>query len=52
MKTILLLTTCVLFGGILAFSERFESDSPDKRFVLSAADGGMLEVKLGELATK
>ncbi|MCF0054520.1 DUF4142 domain-containing protein [Dyadobacter sp. CY356] len=52
MRSILLLTTCVLLAAILAFSDRFISDSMDKAFVLSAADGGMLEVKLGELAVK
>lgn len=52
MKATLLLTTCVLLAALLAFSDRFENNSPDETFVLSAADGGMLEVKMGELATK
>ncbi|MCE6989733.1 DUF4142 domain-containing protein [Dyadobacter sp. CY323] len=52
MRASLLVITCLLLAVVLAFSDRFESDSPDKAFVLSAADGGMLEVKLGELATK
>ena len=52
MKTIVLLTTCVLLAAALAFSDRFEMDSPDRQFVLSAADGGMLEVKLGKLASE
>lgn len=52
MKAILLLVTCVLLSAVLAFSDRFETDSPDAKFVLAAADGGMLEVKLGELAVK
>jgi putative membrane protein len=52
MKPILLLTACVLLSAVLAFSDRMTDDSPDKKFVLSAADGGMLEVKLGELAAE
>lgn len=52
MKASLLLMTCMLLAGILAFSDRFKTDSPDKAFVLSAADGGMLELKLGELAIR
>ncbi|MCF0051121.1 DUF4142 domain-containing protein [Dyadobacter chenwenxiniae] len=52
MKATLLLVTCVLLSAVLAFSDRFENDSPDKTFVLAAAAGGMLEVKLGELAMK
>ncbi|MCF0069630.1 DUF4142 domain-containing protein [Dyadobacter sp. CY261] len=52
MKAVLLLITCVLFSAVLAFSDRLERDSPDEKFVLAAADGGMLEVMLGKLATK
>ncbi|WAC10595.1 DUF4142 domain-containing protein [Dyadobacter pollutisoli] len=52
MKAILLSATCVLLAALLAFSNRVDTDSPDKKFVMSAADGGMLEVKLGELAAK
>ncbi|MCE7042869.1 DUF4142 domain-containing protein [Dyadobacter sp. CY312] len=52
MKTSVLIISCIVLAGVLAFSDRFQSDSPDKEFVLAAADGGMLEVKLGELATK
>lgn len=52
MKAKLFLIVFTLLGTVLAFTDRFESDSPDKAFVLSAADGGMLEVKLGQLATK
>nr|WP_295926777.1 DUF4142 domain-containing protein [uncultured Dyadobacter sp.] len=52
MKASLLLITCALLAAVLAFSDRFQSDSPDKVFVMAAADGGMLEVKLGELAVK
>ncbi|SKB86186.1 DUF4142 domain-containing protein [Dyadobacter psychrophilus] len=52
MKLRLLLFVFMFSAAIVAFSDRFEKDSPDKAFVLAAADGGMLEVKLGELATK
>ncbi|MCE7064945.1 DUF4142 domain-containing protein [Dyadobacter sp. CY326] len=52
MKAIYLLATCVLLSVCLAFSSRFTADSPDKAFILAAAAGGMLEVKLGELAQK
>lgn len=52
MKAISLLSAGTLLACLLAFSSPFQSDSPDKQFVLAAADGGMLEVKLGELASK
>ena len=52
MKAIVLSVTCVLCAMLLAFSDRFQGNSPDEQFVLAAADGGMLEVKLGELASK
>lgn len=42
----------MLLGALLAFSDRFKQDAADKTFVHSAIDGGMLEVKLGELAQK
>ncbi|CAG5067828.1 hypothetical protein DYBT9623_00555 [Dyadobacter sp. CECT 9623] len=43
---------CVILTAFLAFTDRFQTDSPDKEFVIAAADGGMLEVKLGELASQ
>lgn len=52
MKSFFLLSACVVLSAVLAFSDRFGSDSPDKQFILKAADGGMLEVKLGQLAGK
>lgn len=52
MKESLMIVVCLLLAALLAFSDRFKSDSTDKDFVLSAADGGMLEVRLGELAAK
>ena len=52
MKAGLLLLNCMLLGALLAFSDRFKQDAADKTFVHSAIDGGMLEVKLGELAQK
>ncbi|MCF2446678.1 DUF4142 domain-containing protein [Dyadobacter sp. CY345] len=52
MKACFLIITCISLAALLAFSDRFEKESPDKKFVLSAADGGMLEVKLGELAIR
>jgi putative membrane protein len=52
MKTIFLSSMCVMLTAFLAFTDRFQTDSPDKEFVIAAADGGMLEVKLGELASQ
>lgn len=58
MKAIFLLITCTALSGLLAFSNRFAdekpfiTDSPDQQFVMEAAEGGMLEVKLGELASQ
>lgn len=52
MKASLLLLTCMMLAFVAAFSDRFVKDSPDKAFVLAAADGGMAEVKLGALAAK
>ncbi|WP_215231968.1 DUF4142 domain-containing protein [Dyadobacter linearis] len=52
MKTIFLSSMCVILTAFLAFTDRFQTDSPDKEFVIAAADGGMLEVKLGELASQ
>lgn len=58
MRSIFLLTTCAALSALLAFSDRFAgeqhylSESPDQQFVTEAAEGGMLEVKLGELASQ
>ncbi|MCE7063321.1 DUF4142 domain-containing protein [Dyadobacter sp. CY343] len=52
MRAIFLSTLCIVLTAALAFTDRFQTDSPDKQFVLAAADGGMLEVKLGELASE
>lgn len=52
MKAFLLLAACVLLSALLGFSDHIATDSPDMEFVLKAADGGLLEVKLGELAAK
>lgn len=58
MKALFLLTTCTALSALLAFSDRFASEnrfvteSPDQQFVMEAAEGGMLEVKLGELASR
>jgi putative membrane protein len=52
MKTSVLIISCIMLSAVLAFSDRLQGDSPDKEFVLAAADGGMLEVMLGELAVK
>jgi putative membrane protein len=52
MKKIFLLISIVSLSALLAFSSRFGQQNPDQQFVTKAADGGMLEVKLGELASK
>ena len=52
MKTSVVILSCIVLAALLAFSNRFHRSSPDEDFVLAAADGGMLEVKLGELASK
>ena len=36
----------------VAFADRFRQQGEDEAFVRAAADGGLLEVKLGELAVK
>jgi putative membrane protein len=50
MKTILSILCAVSVFGLMQFSQPFQADSPDSEFVRAAAEGGMLEVKLGELA--
>lgn len=66
MKAFFLLTTSAALSALLAFSDRFthpqrlvtgteqlvagEQQQQDQQFVTEAAEGGMLEVKLGELA--
>jgi putative membrane protein len=52
MKAILKLTVCLLLTGVSVFAQQNSGESADKSFAISAADGGMLEVKLGELALK
>lgn len=58
MKAALIIVVCAAMSATLAFSDRFSKDdrfttwSPDQQFVTAAAEGGMLEVKLGELAAK
>ncbi|SDE45046.1 putative membrane protein [Dyadobacter soli] len=58
MKALFLLTICTALSALLAFSNRFAHEkqfitkSPDQQFVMEAAEGGMLEVKLGELASQ
>lgn len=58
MKATLIIVVCAAMSATLAFSDRFTQDerftvlSPDQQFATAAAEGGMLEVKLGELASK
>jgi putative membrane protein len=52
MKAILKLTVCLLLTGVSVLAQQNSGESADKSFAISAADGGMLEVKLGELALK
>ncbi|MCF2446723.1 DUF4142 domain-containing protein [Dyadobacter sp. CY345] len=52
MRTIFLLAIGTILAALSPLSARLVSDSVDEAFVIAAADGGMLEVKLGELASK
>lgn len=56
MKVFSLLAACAVLSAVLAFSDRFTHEkplfAPDQQFVTEAAEGGMLEVKLGELASQ
>lgn len=52
MKTHILFTVSMLLIWTDVISQKSTEAIGDKAFVISAADGGMLEVKLGELALK
>lgn len=51
-RSIPIFICCFAMSLMLAFSDRFTVQSEDAQFVKAAADGGMLEVKLGELAVQ
>ncbi|KQS30942.1 DUF4142 domain-containing protein [Dyadobacter sp. Leaf189] len=52
MKTIIVWASCFTTVIMLAAVSGLRLDSPDQQFVLKAAEGGMLEVQLGNLAAK
>jgi putative membrane protein len=52
MKTVLSILCGISVVGFMQFSNPVQQDSPDSKFVANAAEGGLLEVQLGELAQK
>ncbi len=57
-KTVTLLSAAILVSGTALFAQTGSSDrmtgpgSPDQNFMMKAAQGGMAEVKMGQLATQ
>jgi putative membrane protein len=52
MKTILLIIAGMTGLMAVPSAKRHQSESQDSKFVQQAAEGGMLEVKLGALASQ
>jgi putative membrane protein len=52
MKVVTLWAVCMLFATATVVAQGTSPDSTDQNFVRKAAEGGMLEVKLGELAMR